>query len=75
MILVRGNYSIINVDYLTRSSMEEELAGLKITEGEEEALQLYGDAGLQQQGFDLCLVGCFLTVVHFSAKRNILVNL
>ncbi|MBA0755385.1 hypothetical protein Gogos_020677, partial [Gossypium gossypioides] len=53
------------------------MAGLHISEGEDEVLEFQDSAEEQKQMFDLWLVGCFLTasVVHFSAMRNTLANL
>ncbi|MBA0809603.1 hypothetical protein Gohar_025242, partial [Gossypium harknessii] len=44
--------------------MENEMAGLRIREEEDEVLQVEGVLEDQKSMYDLCLVGCFVTASH-----------
>ncbi|KAK5794045.1 hypothetical protein PVK06_035237 [Gossypium arboreum] len=57
--------------------MEQDLAGLSLDDGEEEAFSIPVDVGEQNAMYSFCLVGCFLTasVVNFLAIRNTMANI
>ncbi|MBA0841059.1 hypothetical protein Goarm_003577, partial [Gossypium armourianum] len=59
------------------SSMEKDMAYLCLNDEEKEVVKFGVEPNLQKLGYDLCLVGCCLTVsmVHFLAMKNTMANL
>ncbi|KAH1031996.1 hypothetical protein J1N35_044170 [Gossypium stocksii] len=57
--------------------MERGMENLSIDNGEEDMWSVAGEEETQKSVYGLCLVGCCLTVsvVHFPAMRNTMVNL
>ncbi|TYH63208.1 hypothetical protein ES332_D07G174800v1 [Gossypium tomentosum] len=57
--------------------MEQDLAALKISEIEDDEIQIVRASTTPKPLYDLCLVGCFVTVsvVHFPVMHTTLANL
>ncbi|KAA3483027.1 transcription factor MYB12-like [Gossypium australe] len=57
--------------------MEKDMVELCLDDVEEEIIQFKVERSMQKSGYDLCLVGCYLTasVVHFPAMKNTMANL
>ncbi|MBA0819241.1 hypothetical protein Gohar_019465, partial [Gossypium harknessii] len=56
--------------------MENDLANISLDD-EEEILQIQSEVEPVKEIYDLCLVGCFLTmsVIHFPVMRSTMANL